>query len=188
MIDRLGEVIAKRMVADGDRSVLIEVGRPRPAAGAGGDVCGFRIQGWGESRATGVDALAALYRALVEIGAQLTQANEAGAQFTVAGPAELGFPAPPTRSDITHDPGMEYELGDLLAIRTLIAADGPHTITIGRPVSSSDSQFYVCPFRIDGSRHAVASGLDEIQALLTAIRMIAAWLDLPGDWPISRLS
>lgn len=122
MIDRLGEVIAKRMVADGDRSVLIEVGRPRPAAGAGGDVCGFRIQGWGESRATGVDALAALYRALVEIGAQLTQANEAGAQFTVAGPAELGFPAPPTRDDIAHDPGMEYELGDLLAIRTLIAA------------------------------------------------------------------
>ncbi|MFQ6398130.1 DUF6968 family protein [Nocardia sp. KC 131] len=187
MRSEIGDVIATRTVTDGDHSVLIEVGRPRPAASSGGAACWFWIQGRGLAVAGGVDTLAALYSALVEIGAVLDRTNKDGSEFTTVGPADLGFPGQPRHRNATIA-GADYELGELLAIRTLTIRESPHTITIGRPVQADDDQFYLCPFRIDGRHHSAASGLDGVQALLTALRMIGAWLDLPHDWPVSRIT
>lgn len=180
----VGEVIATRVVADGHRTVLIEVGKPGLSMDSG-MVCAFRIQGWGESCAVGVDAIAALYCALAEIGVVLERANTDGHHFTVVGPADLGFPSPPIDRR-AGTPAASYELGELIAIRSMTIADERATIAIGRPVHAADGEFYMCPFRIDGHPHAVASGLDEVQALLTALRMIGARLQLPADWPVSR--
>ncbi|MFE9578045.1 DUF6968 family protein [Nocardia sp. NPDC006044] len=183
---QIGEVIATRVVTDGAKRLLIEVGKPGLGPDSG-TVCPFRIQDWGESSAVGADAIAALYCALADIGEVLARANDDGHAYTVVGPTHLGFPSPQT-DRVTQSPVASYALGELIAIRTLSTADGPRTIAIGRPLRAADGEFYLCPFRIDGHPHAIASGQDDIQALLTVLRMIGAWLHLPADWPLSRVS
>ncbi|MFF2555260.1 DUF6968 family protein [Nocardia sp. NPDC058058] len=184
--DQVGEVIATRAVTDGDRPVLIEMGRPAQALDGGG-TAGFRIEGLGEYTATGSDDVAALYNALVDIGAVLTRANSNGHRFTVLDSSEQGFPAAPsTGSDPTPTTGGDGS--ELIALRILITRMGPCAVEIGRPTRAPGQRYYICEFRIDGKPPAIASGLDEIQALLTALRMIGARLMLPADWPLSRAS
>ncbi|WP_446222384.1 DUF6968 family protein [Nocardia sp. IBHARD005] len=100
MSEEIGEVIASRTVADGDRPVLIEFGAPTPSGD--GFRCGFRIEGVRTSSASGTDALAALYSALTEVGAELERANAAGANFTVFGQSDLGFPVASSGSGVSR--------------------------------------------------------------------------------------
>ncbi|GAB2662871.1 DUF6968 family protein [Nocardia goodfellowii] len=186
MSDRVGEVIATRTVADGGHPVLIEMGRPtQPVDGMG--TTGFRIAGLGEFTATGVDGMAALYNALVEVGTILARANDKGHRFTVLDPSTMGFPVAPSRPRVA-EPAAQPPRAEVIALRILITEGGPCAVEIGRPTRAPGQSYYICRFRIDGKREAVASGVDEIQALLTALRMIGAWLMLPTDWPLSRAS
>ncbi|MFC8532157.1 DUF6968 family protein [Nocardia sp. NPDC057227] len=184
---RIRDVIASRTVADGVRPVSIEIGAPQVAAETQGVVCGFRIAGIGERWASGTDSLAALYRALLGVADDLAEANRRGARFELLDPADLAFPAPATGS--TQRPAdPEHTPQSLVAARTLHGADGPYSIIIGRPYPSEDGRYALCRFHISEHRPAVASGVDGIQALLTAFRMIAGLRDLPADWPVSRLA
>ena len=110
-----------------------------------------------------------------------------GARFELLDPADLAFPAPATGTgQRPADP--EHTPQSLVAARTLHGADGPYSIIIGRPYPSEDGRYALCRFHISEHRPAVASGVDGIQALLTAFRMIAGLRDLPADWPVSRLA
>ncbi|MEU1988166.1 hypothetical protein [Nocardia sp. NPDC019255] len=184
---RIREVIATRTVSDATREVSIEVGKPQMAPGDTGVVCGFRIQGIGERWAHGVDSIAALYRAFQEIAHELRQANSHGAHFPVTDPSDPGFPAAPTRpsraaTTVTSEPQA------LIAARTLHDADSSLSIIIGRPYLAADRREHLCRFHISRQGASLASGVDEIQALHTAISMISERLELPQDWPVSRLS
>ncbi|MGX1811954.1 DUF6968 family protein [Nocardia sp. NPDC055321] len=183
---QVGEIIARRTVADGDSTVLIEMGMPADDVGGAG-VSGFRIEGLGEYTVTGVDAIGALYNALLEVGAVLSRANTAGHDFTVLDSSTTEFPAAPSRRP-APDRTPESHGGEVVAFRILINDGEPLAVEIARPTRALDQPYFVCRFRIDGRREAVASGFDEIQALLTAVRMIGAWLRLPADWPVSRAS
>ncbi|MFB7719804.1 DUF6968 family protein [Nocardia sp. NPDC056100] len=185
--DQVGEVIATRAVTDGDRPVLIEMGRPAHTTLDGGGTAGFRIEGLGEFTATGSDGVAALYNALLDIGAVLARANGNGHRFTVLDSSEQGFPAAP-RTEMDSAPTTGARGNEVIALRILITRVGPCAVEIHRPTRAPGQRYYLCRFRIDGKPHAVASGLDEIQALLTALRMIGARLMLPADWPLTRAS
>ncbi|MEV0247331.1 hypothetical protein AB0H76_12130 [Nocardia sp. NPDC050712] len=186
MRDQVGQVIATRTVTDGTRPVLIEVGMPTHAMDGIG-TSGFRIEGLGEFSATGVDGMAALYNALVEVGAVLARANDKGHEFPVRDPDTMGFPAAPSRERAPR-PTADTGGREVIALRILITHGEPCAVEIDRPTRAAAQPYYICRFRIDGRREAIASGLDEVQALLTALRMIGAWLMLPADWPLSRAS
>ncbi|MEU0541981.1 hypothetical protein ABZ319_19135 [Nocardia sp. NPDC005978] len=186
MSDRIGEVIATRIVTDGDRPVLIEVGMPDHTANGRG-CSGFRIEGLGEYTVDGVDEMAALYNALFEVGEVLERANDNGHDFPVPGPSAMDFPATPSRSRIPV-PTAEPAVCQVIALRILITDGEPVAVEIDRPTRARERPYYVCSFRVDGRREAVASGFDEIEALFTALRMIGAWLGLPQDWPLTRAS
>ncbi|MGO4617031.1 hypothetical protein AB4305_20430 [Nocardia sp. 2YAB30] len=184
---RIREVIATRTIADATREVSIEVGKPQMAPGDTGVVCGFRIQDIGERWAHGADTIAALYRALQEIAAELRQANDRGAQFEVTEPSDPRFPAAPTRPSRAAATA-DHEPQALIAARTLRDADSSLSIIIGRPYLAADGRHHLCRFHISEQGSSVATGVDEIQALHTAISMISERLELPHDWPVSRLS
>ncbi|MFR9752523.1 DUF6968 family protein [Nocardia sp. 004] len=184
---RIREVIATRTVTDAAREVSIEVGKPQMAPGDTGVVCGFRIQGIGERWTHGVDSIAALYRAFQAIAAALREANNQGARFEVVEPSDPQFPATPLRpSPPVKAAGHEPQA--LIAARTLHDDEGSLSIIIGRPYLSADRRSHLCRFHISERGAAIASGVDEIQALHTAITMISECLGLPHDWPVSRLS
>ncbi|QIS22124.1 DUF6968 family protein [Nocardia terpenica] len=150
-------VIASRLVAEDGQQITIEVGKPTPTKGEGAD-CEFRIDG--HRRTThGDDELAALY----------------------CTPAEIGFPNP----EIDQAAVVPEDVGEVVASRTISHDGQRHTVTIGHPFPASDNSFTLCPFRIGDQPRAVAGGWDGMQALLTAVRMIGAWLQLPQDWPLS---
>lgn len=184
---RIREVIATRTVADATREVSIEVGKPQMAPGDTGVVCGFRIQGIGERWAHGADSIAALYRAFQEIADELRQANDRGAHFDVTEPSDPRFPATPARPSRAATTAV-HESQALIAARTLRDADSSLSIIIGRPYLAADRRNHLCRFHISEQGASVASGVDEIQALHSAIHLISERLELPADWPVSRLS
>ncbi|MEU7632812.1 hypothetical protein AB0C34_22950 [Nocardia sp. NPDC049220] len=184
---RIREVIATRTVADAAREVSIEVGKPQMAPGDTGVVCGFRIQGIGERWAHGTDSIAALYSAFQGIAAELRQANNEGARFAVAEPSDPRFPAVPTRPSHAATT-VEHEPQAMIAARTLRDDQNSLSIIIGRPYLAADRRNHLCRFHISEQGASIATGVDEIQALHTAVNMISERLELPPDWPLTRLS
>ncbi|MFD3508110.1 DUF6968 family protein [Nocardia sp. NPDC058666] len=78
------------------------------------------------------------------------------------------------------------DIADPVASRTVRTGDGPLRVVIGRPGPDPERpRNFVCPFGIEGRRGGSAPGLDEVQALISAIQIIGAALDLPSDWPIA---
>ncbi|WP_280391307.1 DUF6968 family protein [Nocardia brasiliensis] len=175
----LGTVIASRTIRDNGRPILIEIAEPRRTSN--GHECTFVIQDHGQWTGRAHDSIAALYTALTLIGTELTRANEAGGHFFVAGPAELGFPVLTTDRAATTD---AVDIGHHIATRSFAHNDRRHEIRLGRPFTPPHQDVVLCPFQVDARPRAVASGLDSMQALITAIRMIGAWLELPQDWPL----
>ncbi|MFF0490013.1 DUF6968 family protein [Nocardia sp. NPDC003482] len=88
----VGEVVATRTIADRERRILIEIGKPVPTLWGRDFRCGFRVQGRGESTVRGVDGLAALYNALIAVGDELAAARREGADLTVFGQFDMRFP------------------------------------------------------------------------------------------------
>ncbi|MFJ2666456.1 hypothetical protein ACIO14_19125 [Nocardia fluminea] len=168
--------ILSRRVTEGGQRVVIEVNRPRPVGEKA--QCAYRVA---DTRRTtdGPDGLAALYRALLEIGDLLAQANRgASARFVV--PANLGFPVPIAgdRLDVVDD-------ADVVATQTITCAGEQHTIALCRPAQAVAGDGMLCLFRIDGETSAIARGWDGIDAVLNAVAMIGARYRLPTDWPLT---
>ncbi|MEU8897201.1 hypothetical protein [Nocardia sp. NPDC048505] len=177
-----GGVLATRMVTDGGRPVLIEVGTPVEASDGSGR-CGFRVHGMGEFEVRDVDGIAALYRALVALRAVLSRANRCGHRFAVLDATAQGFPVAPSPGYRAPEAAAS---GGVVGLRIQVTDRGPRAIEIDSPRRAVGRGYYVCAFRIEGRPQAVASGCDAIQALLTALRMIGALLAFPSDWPVSR--
>ncbi|MEU2251912.1 DUF6968 family protein [Nocardia xishanensis] len=171
-----GGVIASKGVAGDGREMFIEV--DRPAEVDGGARCGFRIDGRGEWSVPGVDGLAALYAALLRVGELLAQAKAAAGHIRFAGPAERGVPMSAVEEAVIGVDGI-------VAGRAFEFDGREHTVWIGRPFAHENGSIMLCPFVVDDREQAVASGWDGIGALLTALRMISAWLCLPEDWPLT---
>lgn len=166
--------ILSRRVTEGGQVVVIEVSRPRPVDGNA--ECTYRLA---DTRRTsqGPDELAALYRALLDIGDLLAQANRgASARFVV--PANHGFPVPPV-----CDRPEVMDAADVVATQTITQLGDRHTIAICRPVESVGGDGMLCLFRVDGETGAIARGWDGIDAVLNAVAMIGARFRLPTDWP-----
>ncbi|MCM6778962.1 hypothetical protein NDR86_36345 [Nocardia sp. CDC141] len=177
MSGAIGGVIMSRLVSKNGRAVIIEVGKPTPKSGGGAE-CAFRIDGHPALTAHGSDELAALYRALVRIGTLLAQANENTERIRFA--AEPGFP-----NQTADRATFEADMSDVLAARAISHNGERHLVMIGRPFQPLDQQLALCPFQVDDRPLAVAGGWDGMQALLTAVGMIGAWLQLPRNWPLS---
>lgn len=69
-------------------------------------------------------------------------------------------------------------VGMIIANREIVLADGKEVIvTIGKPEKFPDSEDYYCPYQIIGignEKVRYASGIDSIQALFLALKMIGA--------------
>ncbi|MFC9659967.1 hypothetical protein ACFVJ5_06980 [Nocardia sp. NPDC127606] len=169
------EAIISRLVTEDGRTLVVDVYRPKLVDGHA--ECTYRLAD--TRRATqGADELAALYRALTEIGDLLAQANnKPRARFLV--PAHLGFPTSPVDHTTLHP------AADAVARQTITHNGERHTITIGRPFHDPGQGYILCPFRVDDRDPAVASGWDSIDALLNAVAMIGGWLRLPRGWPLA---
>ncbi|MBF6326696.1 hypothetical protein IU451_29805 [Nocardia cyriacigeorgica] len=175
-----GAVILSRLVDDDGQAVVIEVGKPTPAEA--GAECVFRVDEQG-FHSHGTDELAALYAAVTEIGAILARANRKAGRARFAVAAELGFPDPtPTGAEADPTDGPDSGVGEIIARRVFDHDGRRHSITVGRPFHAPDSGLTLCPFQVDDRPRAVAGGWDGMQALLTALGMIGAWLGLPRDW------
>jgi hypothetical protein len=177
VVSKSAEVpILSRRVTEGGQAVVIAVSRPRPVTG--NVECTYRLADTRRT-ATGPDELAALYRALLDIGDLLAQANRgASARFVV--PANHGFPVPPA-----GDRPDAVDAADVVATQTITHTGDRHTIAICRPVQPVDGDGMLCLFRIDDQPCAIASGWDGIDAVLNAVAMIGARFRLPTDWPLS---
>lgn len=168
--------ILSRRVTEGGQRVVIEVNRPRQVGEK--SQCAYRLA---DTRRTtdGPDGLAALYRALLEIGDLLAQANRgASARFVV--PANLGFPVPAAGDRLDLVDGA-----DVIATQTITCAGDRHTIALCRPVQAAGGDVMLCLFRVDGETCAIARGWDGIDAVLNAVAMVGARYRLPSDWPLS---
>ncbi|MBF6095698.1 DUF6968 family protein [Nocardia cyriacigeorgica] len=175
-----GTVILSRLVDDDGQAVVIEVGKPTPAEA--GAECAFRVDEQG-FHSHGTDELAALYAAVTEIGAILARANRKAGRARFAVAAELGFPDPtPTGAEADPTDGPDSGVGEIIARRVFDHDGHRHSITVDRPFRAPDSGLTLCPFQVDDRPRAVAGGWDGMQALLTALGMVGAWLGLPRDW------
>lgn len=169
------EPIASRLITEGGQTLVVDVYKPELVDGR--TECAYRLA---DTRGTtqGADELAALYRALAEIGDLLAQANNPRTRYLV--PAHLGFPTPPADQTTAHTTTI-----DAVATQTITHNGEHHTVTIGRPFHNPGQDFALCPFHVDDRDRAVASGWDGIDALLNAVAMIGEWLRLPRDWPLT---
>jgi hypothetical protein len=179
------EVIAARYVATDSAPVLIEIGMPRLAADTTGVLCGYRIHGIGGDWVHGSDSIAALYRTFQAIVTDLAHDSQQGETRRTA-ETSRHFPAVAAMAESHRVRAPQGQ--SLLAARTLQGPEGPVSIIIGRPYYSASAGSYLCRVHSSGHRTENASGVDEIEALLGAIQVIEDRLDLPPDWPISRLS
>ncbi len=76
-------------------------------------------------------------------------------------------------------------VGTIIAIRQLDLADGRKvTITIGKPEPFPDDVNYYCPYQIIGIKRdkvRYAGGVDAVQALQLALKMIGADLETSDE-------
>ncbi|WP_373291532.1 DUF6968 family protein [Nocardia camponoti] len=64
------------------------------------------------------------------------------------------------------------------------SAFGPGDVAIGRPrEDAARPRMYLCPYRIGDRADAYVEGIDEVQALMSAIHSVGAVLGIPCDWP-----
>lgn len=72
------------------------------------------------------------------------------------------------------------DIGTVIAVRTLsLSGEEKVTVTIGKPKRFPEGDDYYCPYRIVGignERVRHAGGVDAMQALVLALRMIGAEL------------
>jgi Domain of unknown function (DUF6968) len=83
-------------------------------------------------------------------------------------------------------------IGMIIANRDLVLADGKEVIVkIGKPEKFPDSEDYYCPYQIIGignERVRYAGGIDSIQALLLALKMIGTDLYMSNEAKTGILS
>lgn len=104
----LGPVIATRTLASGDRTISVSIGQPFvPPDFDGNWCCPYRIEGLGGGAiryAGGVDAVQALWMALLMIGTDLyTSAPGIAGRISWLGMRNLGFPVPEAVRDLVPE-------------------------------------------------------------------------------------
>ncbi|MEV6220143.1 hypothetical protein [Nocardia fluminea] len=184
MNSELEEIAIASTVKAGHRALRVQVGNPRQDHATQGWRCTYRVLGEPVRRAHGPDRLAAIYAALVEISHAAVLA------------AASGRPADSDRAresaDLRLTAGAEpvsaaqtREFGPPLAAKAVHTAGGPVVITLGRPRQDPDRPHtFLCPFRIDDRTEAFGQGIDEVRAVISAVRGVGSILGIPLDWPV----
>lgn len=177
------ELAIASTVKNGDRELRIEIAEPQQDHTTRGWQCTYRVEGARAHIAHGPDRLAAIYAAMIDIP-------------NAAARASSGRPAESDRSRVRVGPRQRVgnstgsatkarEFGPHLAARAVHTAEGPVVITLGRPRQDPDRPHtYLCPFRIDDRTEAFGQGMNEVHAVMSAIRGVGAILGIPLDWPM----
>ncbi|WP_132369878.1 hypothetical protein [Nocardia alba] len=170
----------------GRRALRVEIADPRQDPGTPGWRCVYRVVGGPAHTAHGPDRLAAIYAALVDISDAATLASA------------TGNPTDPHHARIPEDPRLPVddrpvsavkarEFGPPLGAKAVQTTEGPVVITLGRPRQDPERPHtYLCPFRIDDRTEAFGQGIDEVRAVISAVRGVGSILGIPLDWPGSR--
>ncbi|MEU4650740.1 DUF6968 family protein [Nocardia fluminea] len=184
MNSELDEIAIASTVKAGHRALRVQIGNPRQDHEAQGWRCAYRVVGEPVRKAHGPDRLAAIYAALVDISHAAVLA------------ASSSRPADSDHSPESADPRLTAggspvsaakarEFGPPLGAKAVHTAGGPVVITLGRPRQDPDRPHtFLCPFRIDDRTEAFGQGIDEVRAVISAVRGVGSILGIALDWPV----
>ncbi|MGW6620643.1 hypothetical protein ACWF99_05375 [Nocardia sp. NPDC055002] len=184
MNTELDEIAIVSTVKAGHRALRVQVADPRQDHATQGWRCTYRVVGSPVREARGPDRLAAIYAALIDISHAATLVGSSGR------------PDDSDRSREPVDPPLPVgglsaakarEFGPPLAAKAVHTTGGPVVITLGRPRQDPDrTHTFLCPFRIDDRTEAFGQGIDEVRAVISAVRGVGSILGIPLDWPAPR--
>ncbi|MGY0499453.1 hypothetical protein ACWZHB_13305 [Nocardia sp. FBN12] len=184
MNSEVDEIAIASTVKAGDREILVEIADPRQDNATQGWQCTYRVVGSRAHRAHGPDRLGAIYAALIEIP---DAAARAGAQVRATDsndPREPVFPRRRT-DDSPLSAARAREFGPPLGAKAVQTPSGPVVIMLGLPRQDPDRPHtYLCPFRIDDRTEAFGQGIDEVRAVISAVRGVGSILGIALDWPL----
>ncbi|MFJ2668319.1 hypothetical protein ACIO14_28650 [Nocardia fluminea] len=184
MNSELDEIAIASTVKAGHRALRVQIGNPRQDHATQSWRCTYRVLGEPVRRAHGPDRLAAIYAALVEI----SHAAVLAASTSAPGDSDHSRASADPRLTAGEDSAsaaQAREFGPPLGAKAVHTAEGPVVITLGRPRQDPDRPHtFLCPFRIDDRTEAFGQGIDEVRAVISAVRGVGSILGIPLDWPV----
>jgi hypothetical protein len=182
----IDEIAIASTVKAGHRALCVQVADPRQDHATQGWRCTYRVVGSPVREARGPDRLAAIYAALVDISRAATLVGSSGRPADSDHSREPVDLPPSVRADPTSA-AKAREFGPPLAAKAVHTAGGPVVITLGRPRQDPDRPHtFLCPYRIDDRTEAFGQGIDEVRAVISAVRGVGSILGIPLDWPMPR--
>lgn len=184
MNSELDEIAIASTVKAGPRALRVQVADPRQDHATQGWRCAYRVVGSPVREARGPDRLAAIYAALIDISHAAALVGSSGRP---ADSDHAGEPLDPPPSVGSHpvSAAKAREFGPPLAAKAVHTTGGPVVITLGRPRQDPDRPHtFLCPFRIDDRTEAFGQGIDEVRAVISAVRGVGSILGIPLDWPM----
>ncbi|MFD6397287.1 hypothetical protein [Nocardia sp. NPDC060249] len=128
--------------------------------------------------------MAAIYAALIDISDAATLVGASGRPADSDHSREP-VDTPPAAGGHTTSAAKAREFGPPLAAKAVHTTGGPVVITLGRPRQDPDRRHtFLCPFRIDDRTEAFGQGIDEVRAVISAVRGVGSILGIPLDWPM----
>lgn len=177
MNSELDELTIASTVKAGDREIWVEIADPRQDYATQGWQCTYRV-GSGARRVHGPDRLGAIYAALIDI-------PDAAARLGAEGRATDYNDARRRTDDSPVPAAKAREFGPPLGAKAVQTPSGPVVIMLGRPRRDPDRPHtYLCPFRIDDRTEAFGQGIDEVRAVISAVRGVGSILGIALDWPM----
>ncbi|MFD6454872.1 hypothetical protein ACFWF3_29230 [Nocardia sp. NPDC060220] len=130
--------------------------------------------------------MAAIYAALIDISRAATLVSSSGRpDDSDHSRVPVDPPLPVVGNSASAAKAREF--GPPLAAKAVHTTGGPVVITLGRPRQDPDRPHtFLCPFRIDDRTEAFGQGIDEVRAVISAVRGVGSILGIPLDWPAPR--
>ncbi|MFE5475775.1 hypothetical protein ACWFRF_01445 [Nocardia sp. NPDC055165] len=130
--------------------------------------------------------MAAIYAALIDISHAATLVSSSGRpDDSDHSRVPVHPPLPVVGTSASAAKAREF--GPPLAAKAVHTTGGPVVITLGRPRQDPDRPHtFLCPFRIDDRTEAFGQGIDEVRAVISAVRGVGSILGIPLDWPAPR--
>ncbi|WP_410875852.1 hypothetical protein [Nocardia sp. A7] len=182
MNSELDEIAIASTVRAGDREIRVEIADPRQDYATQGWQCTYRVAGSRAHRVHGPDRLGAIYAALIDIP---DAAARAGSQRRDSNDSREPVVSRRRSDDSPVSAAKAREFGPPLGAKAVQTPSGPVVIMLGRPRQDPDRPHtYLCPFRIDDRTEAFGQGIDEVRAVISAVRGVGSILGIPLDWPM----
>lgn len=184
MNSELDEIAIASTVRAGDREIRVEIADPRQDHATHGWQCTYRVVGARAHRVHGPDRLGAIYAALIDIP---QAAARAGAQGHASASGDQRAPIVSRRrtGESPLSAAQAREFGPPLGAKAVQTPSGPVVIMLGRPRQDPERPHtFLCPFRIDDRTEAFGQGIDEVRAVISAVRGVGSILGIALDWPL----